>query len=271
MRRVQCFLLMVTLTLFVFGQSDKAQGAPTQVQPSQAQPAPAPAAPSSAPAQPAPGSSKIIIPAQTTIPLVLRNTINSRTAYVGQAIYCETIFPITAGNRIIIPVGTSVKGAVTQVVRPGHVKGRAQLGLRFDTMVLPNGTTLTLRASLSGFAGMGKEDFNREESKIKGESSRGEDAGRVAQTTVTGAEIGTIVGAVKGSPGKGLGIGALSGGVAGLVWMLASRGKDIVLPSGTNLELQLAVPLTLERDEVEPPSPYDRGPALPRREYGPGF
>src|SRR3989304_4601791 len=70
-----------------------------------------------------PVDSKFVVPAHTVIPLTLKNAINSRTAFVGQAIYCETIYPITVGNRIVIPVGTYVKGAVTQVVRPGRIKG----------------------------------------------------------------------------------------------------------------------------------------------------
>jgi hypothetical protein len=48
--------------------------------------------------------------------------------------------------------------------------------------------------------------------------------------------------------------------------VLATRGKEILLPPGTSLELQLATPLTFERDELEPPSRYDEGPALPRRD-----
>jgi type IV secretion system protein VirB10 len=190
---------------------------------------------------------------------------------VGQAIYCETIFPVTVGNRIIIPVGSSVKGSVTQVVRPGHVKGRAQIGLRFDLIVLPNGTTRPLRAGLSGFSGTGKEDFNPKESKIKGQSSKGEDAGKIAQTTITGTEVGAIAGVANHSAGKGLGIGSAAGAAGGLIWVLASRGKEIVLPTGTNLELQLFQPLTFERDEVTPHSRDDEGPALPKRDYGPGI
>jgi type IV secretory pathway VirB10-like protein len=104
-------------------------------------------------------SSAIIVPVSTTMPLALKNTINSRTAFVGQAIYCETIYPIALGNRIVIPVGTYVKGAVTQVVRPGRVKGKSQVGIRFDTITLPNGTTRPLRATLSSYAGQGNETF----------------------------------------------------------------------------------------------------------------
>lgn len=253
MERVRIDLSVLGLALLAFSISGSAQTAPA-----------------AAPAQPAPAISTVVVPVETTIPLVLKNTINSRTAYVGQAIYCETIFPITVGNRIIIPIGSSVKGFVTQVVRPGRVKGRAQIGLRFELIILPNGTTRPLRASLSGYAGTGNEDFSRKESKIKGQSSKGEDAGKVAQTTITGAEVGTIAGAANRNPVKGLGIGSLAGAAGGLIWVLASRGKEIVLPSGTNLELELSQPLSFERDEVEPPSRYDPGPALPKREPGPG-
>jgi hypothetical protein len=212
----------------------------------------------------APTESTLLVPVDTTIPLRLINTINSRTARPGQAIYCETIFPITVGNRIVIPRGSSVKGSVTQVVRPGRVKGRGQIGIRFETLILPDGVTHFLRATLSGFGGTGQEGFKPDESKIEGASSKGEKAGKVAQTTVTGAEIGTIAGVAKGSAVKGLGIGSLAGAAGGLVWVFASRGKEIVLPSGTNFELQLSAPLTFSRDELGSPSPYDAGPALPK-------
>jgi hypothetical protein len=278
MKATALSLLVLALTLPVFAQSPGVPaGAPNQAPPTAQPQAEAPAQPAApvAPTAPptAPDNSKIVVPAETTIPLVLINTVNTRTAYVGQTIYCETVYPITVGNHLVIPVGSSVKGAVTQVVRPGRVKGRAQIGLRFEELVLPNGTTVPLRATLSGFGATGKEDFNSKEAKIKGQSSKGEDAGKVAQTTVTGAEIGVITGAVRGSPGTGLGVGSAAGAAGGLIWVLASRGKDVVLPHGTSLELQLTVPLTFNRDEIEPPSRYDRGPALPvparEHEYGP--
>jgi hypothetical protein len=216
--------------------------------------------------QPKPENEEITVPADTAIPLALTNTINSRTAYVGQGVYCETIYPITVGDRIVIPVGSYVKGAITQVVRPGRVKGKAQLGIRFDSLTLPNGTTRTLRATLSAYAGNSNQGFKRQEGKIEGESSKGKDAGDIATSGTQGA----IIGAVAGRSAKGAGIGAAAGGVGGLVLVLATRGKEIILPSGTNLELQLTVPLTFRRDEVPPPGRYSDGPALPRRDYGPG-
>ena len=224
-------------------------------------------APTAAPARADTAGSKLIVPKDTAVPLQLRNAINSRTAYIGQAIYCETIYPITVGNRIVIPVGSYVKGAVTQVVRPGRVKGKAQIGLRFDSLTLPNGTTHRLRATLSGFAGNGKEGFRRDESKVEGESSKGQDATVIASSAGEGAIIGAI-----SHGGKGAGIGGAAGGVGGLIWVLATRGKDIVLPSGTNLELELTVPLDFEREEImDTPQNSPEGPVIPRRDPGPSL
>jgi type IV secretion system protein VirB10 len=212
--------------------------------------------------------STITVPAETTIPLILESPINTKSAYVGQAIYCSSIFPITVGNRIIIPRGSSIRGTVTQVVRPGRGKARAQLGLRFDELVLPNGTTVHLRATLSGLGSTGDEGFKPTEAKIGGGSKGGEDE-KVAQTTISGAMIGTMVGRGEHATLEGLGIGSAAGAAAGVIWIFAKHNKDIVLPHGTGLELKLTQPITFSRGEGQPPSPYDAGPPLPRRGYGP--
>jgi len=264
-------LLMLALTQTTFAQTPGGPVAPP-AQPQPAAPvetvAPAPSAPSVPPDSPPPANARIEVAADTTIPMILMNTINTKSAYVGEAIYCESIYPITVGNRIIIPKGSSIRGTVTEVIRPGHVKGRAQLGLRFDELILPNGTTRHLRASLAGFGSPGDDKFKPKEGQIEGGGSKAKDAGTIAQTTIPGAEIGTIVGASKGAPLEGLGIGSAVGAAAGVAWILATRGKEIVLPHGTSLELLLSQPVDFERDELEPPSGYEAGPNAPRQEYG---
>jgi type IV secretion system protein VirB10 len=273
MKAITLFVLMLAIVTPGFAQTPAAPvGAAAQ--PQSAAPtettAPAPSAPAVPADSPvAVANSKIVVPTDTTIPMILMTTINTKSAHVGQFIYCESIYPITVGNHIIIPKGSSIRGTVTEVIRPGHVKGRAQLGLRFDELVLPNGTTRHLRATLAGFGSEGDEKFKPKEGQVEGGGSKGKDAETVARTTLPGAEIGTIVGAAKGAPLEGLGIGSAAGAATGLVWILATRGKDVVLPYGTSLELQLSQPVSFDREEVAAPSPYDAGPMMPRREYGP--
>lgn len=190
----------------------------------------------------------LTVPSDTRIPLTLVSAISSKTAYVGEAIYCRTVFPITVGDRTVIPVGSYVRGSVTQVVHAGHFRKKAKLGLRFDTLTLPDGTTRPLRATLSSFAGNGQQGFSRKEGKIHGPSSKGRNAGRIDRATITGAEIGTLAGISHGHTLRGLGIGSAAGGTAGVIWVLATRGKQIYLPRGTSLELQLAAPLTFAQE-----------------------
>ena len=273
MKAITLSLLMLALALPSFAQTPAGPVGPA-AQPQPAAPVETPSPAPGAPAAPAdsPGAganSKIVVATDTTIPMILENTINTKSAFVGQAIYCESIYPITVGNHVIIPKGSSIRGTVTQVVRPGRVKGRAQIGLRFDELILPNGTTRQLRATLAGFGSTGNDKFQPNEGKIEGGGSKAKDAGTVGRTTITGAELGTIVGAAKGAPLEGLGIGSAAGAATGIIWTLASRGKDLVLPHGTSLELQLSQPVNFDREEVEPPSRYDAGPMIPRREYGP--
>jgi Bacterial conjugation TrbI-like protein len=242
------------------------------------------ATPTDKPPQP---PANITVPADTHIPVSLENAINSKTAFPGQSIYCRTIFPITVDNHMVIPVGSYVKGEVTQVVKPGRIRGKARLGLRFDSLTLPNGVTENLRASLSSFGGSGKEGFNRKEGKIEGQSTKGADAGKVAEATITGAQIGTLAGISGGHTLRGLGIGSAAGAAAGAIWVLASRGKHIYLPPGTSLELQLGTPLTFTPEQLDfsgdpPPPPVverqqpDRGRKARRQRFrrfpiGPGI
>jgi hypothetical protein len=198
-----------------------------------------------------PSNGTITVPADTTIPLALRSAISSKTAYPGEAVYCRTVFPIAVNNRIVIPVGSYVKGEITQVVKPGRIKGKAKLGIRFDTLTLPNGVTEQLRAVLSSFAGNGTEGFDRKEGKVEGQSTKGRDVGRIARATVVGAELGSIAGISGGHTLRGLGIGSAAGGAAGAVWVMATRGKNIYLPPGTNLELELTAPLQFDENQLD--------------------
>ncbi len=215
---------------------------------------------------------KLTVPANTRIPLELRSTINTRTAQPGQSVYCTTVYPVVVENRIILPVGTYVKGKVTEVKRPGRVKGKAELAVTFDEITLPNGVTKSLRnASLSGYGGSGNEGFNSKEGKIQGEGTKGKDAETVAVSGAEGAGIGSIAGISSHHSGLGAGVGGAGGALGGLVYVLASRGKEVVLPAGTTLEVTLAIPLTYDEDDLASPASDSSGPDLGRRDPGPGL
>lgn len=190
-------------------------------------------------AAPAPGT--IEVPAGTKIPLVLKHAINTKSAQPGDSVYCQTNFPVVADNRILIPAGTYVQGSITSVKRAGRVKGRAEVLMHFDTLIYPNGYTVSIPGALDQVPGSDSSHVKDKEGTIQSDSSKGKDAGTIAGSGATGALIGAAA-----AGGKGAGIGAAVGGLTGLAITMLTRGNDVRLEQGTTVEMVLQRPLLLQ-------------------------
>jgi len=188
------------------------------------------------------GSRQITIPAGTKILLHLRSPINTKSARVGDDVYCETAFPVTQDNMMVIPPRTYVKGRIMRVQRPGRVKGRAELQVHFNTLIFPDGYTVQLPGALENAPGAENAAMADQEGTVKASGQKGKDAGTVAKTSGTGAAIGAVV----DRSVKGAAIGGGIGGAVGLATVLFSRGQDIRFETGTALEMILQRSLTLD-------------------------
>ena len=186
----------------------------------------------------------------THIPLSLINSVSTKHSSEGDRVYMETVFPILVDGAIVIPPGSYVAGTLTQVKRPGRVKGKGELFLRFDSLTLPNGVTRDFRARLSGVDGRGSETLERKEGKVQGDSNVGGDMRTVGEAAAGGASLGAIVGAASKSVGMGLGVGAGAGAAAGLMGVLLTRGPDAVLAKGSTIEMVLDRPIEFQRSEL---------------------
>jgi hypothetical protein len=200
--------------------------------------APKPAAPQTG------AGEKILIPAGTRVGVVLQNGISTRSAKPGDSVYLQTSFPITENNRIVIPVGSYLRGELLEAKRPGRIKGRGEFRLRLNTLILPNGYTVSLNAAPRSADSGGKETMDSE-GKVTGGGDKGKDVGTIAQTTAAGAGIGAIAGRA-----KGLGIGAGIGAAAGLAAVLLTRGPDAELPRGSTLDIVLEHDLSLDSSQI---------------------
>jgi hypothetical protein len=199
--------------------------------------------------QPAPqgagSGGKIIVPAGTRLAVVLENGISTNSAHVGDSLYFHTTFPITQNNRIVIPVGSYVRGELLESKRPGRIKGRGEFRMRIDTLIFPSGYTVDLLA-VPRSADSGGRETTDSEGKVTGPGGKGKDVGTVATTTVTGSGIGAIAGG-----GKGAGIGAGIGALAGLGAVLLTRGPDAQLPRGSALDIVLDRELLLDANAIQ--------------------
>ena len=206
--------------------------------------APPPATtPALAAPRPAASGQSVVVPVGTRIAVTLENGISTATAKPGDSVYFRSSFPITINNKVVVPVGTYLRGEIVDSKRPGRVKGKGQFRIRLDAMVFPNGYTVDMNAEPhSADGGKVKTD---PEGKMTGPGGGGKDATTVATTTATGAGIGAIAAGAKGA-----GIGAGIGGAAGLAAVLLSRGPEAQLPRGSSMDLVLERDLQMDAGQI---------------------
>jgi len=250
-----------------FGQSDQTQSAATPAAADTA--SPAASAPDADPQSPAataeptpaqtsaPARKTYIVPAGTKVLLQLRSAINTSSARAGDGVYLASTFPVVVGNRVMIPAGVYVQGVVDRVARAGRVKGKAQLDMHFTSIIFPNGTVVEVPGLVNSLPGADKQSVKDDgEGTIEQHADKGRNAGEVAKIAIpTGGTIGSIGGLGSGHPLAGglAGIGAGAAAV-GLV-SLFTRGADVNIQIGAQVEMVLQRPLVLEEENLSDAAP----------------
>src|ERR1017187_3464677 len=204
------------------------------------------------------------VPAGTKVLLQVRSAINTKSAKPGDGVYLASTFPVVVGNRVMIPAGVYVQGVVDRVTRAGRVHGKAQLDMHFSSIIFPNGSVVEIPGIVNSLPGARKQSVKDDgEGTIEQDSSKGRNAGKVAEIAIpTGGTVGSIGGLGSGHPLAG-GITGIAAGVAavGLV-SLFTRGADVNIDSGTQVEMVLQRPLILEDENLSAAGASETTPAL---------
>jgi hypothetical protein len=79
-----------------------------------------------------------VVPNGTTIALNLDTPVSSETSRVGESVQATLTAPVRVNGIDVLPAGSVVHGKVTVAKRAGNVKGRAQLAMHFDAVVVNN-------------------------------------------------------------------------------------------------------------------------------------
>ncbi|HLI03197.1 MAG TPA: hypothetical protein VKU93_02900 [Terracidiphilus sp.] len=238
----------------------QAPAQPTAAPPDAGPASAAPALPA-APAEPA--RHTYTVPAGTRILLQLRSGINTRSARPGDAVYLSSTFPVVVGSRVMIPEGVYVQGVVDRVARAGRVKGKAELDMHFTSIIFPNGSVVEIPGVVDNLPGASQQTVKKDgEGTIEQDGDKTRNTGEVAKVSVpVGAGVGSIAGLGNGHPLAGGLAGAGAGlATAGLV-SLFTRGADVNIPAGTQVEMELQRPLILEDKNVAPGAAAPLAPA----------
>jgi hypothetical protein len=169
------------------------------------------------------------IPGNTVLSLELLTPLSTDATQRGDRFQARVVEPAQYA-------GALVEGRVSEVKRPGKVKGVAELQLTFDQIRSQDNRTADLHAVLIEVVPMGGRDQGAEvdrEGGVKGRDTTKDDVSKVGAATGVGAIIGAIAGG-----GKGAAIGAVIGGAAGTGAVVSTRGKDVRLERGQQLRIR---------------------------------
>jgi type IV secretion system protein VirB10 len=178
------------------------------------------------------------LPQNQSFRLRMNQTLNSGTTRVGERFQTTVVTPVYASGVEVIPAGSIVEGRVTSV-SPARTRGReGQIGVQFDSVVVPDGTRHQLDGVLTELqdTNAGKVDA---ENEVSGKPADKRNIGYIGGGTVGGAIIGGVVGG-----GKGAGIGAAIGAGAGVAGVMLTKGNDVELRSGTEIGMVTMRPMT---------------------------
>jgi hypothetical protein len=183
------------------------------------------------------------VPQGTHLLLRMVNSIDTRTAAEGDQVYLETASPIALNGQIVVPRGSYVQGVITHAKRSGKVAGRAELGIRLETLTLPGGKSMQIAPRLSAVDSENTgQKVDKDEDLIKQAPDRGKDAARIAIWAGSGAAIGGIA----DRSWTGAGIGGAAGGAVGVATMLLTRGKEVQLRQGSTLDVVFDRPISIQ-------------------------
>jgi opacity protein-like surface antigen len=170
------------------------------------------------------------VPAGTVLEIRLQQPLSSYSTREGTKITGVLISPVNEEGRILLPIGTTIEGAVADIhkVGIGMVHETALIELRFDHLVLANGYTIPVQCRIT-------EVENARESVDK----EGRIHGIRSTSTLSHRTSGVMNSFAFGDP-----IAAIFA-TAGSAAVLRFSEPEISFPEGTEMLAELTAPLDL--------------------------
>jgi hypothetical protein len=180
----------------------------------------------------------------------MNQTISSKSARVGDTFTATVTEPVYSTNGVVvIPVGATVTGRVTQVTKAANEGKPGQIDASFVRLQLPNGTSRAINGSLTDV------DSGKTRSDNEGGVSGSKMGHRKTIFIGGGAAGGAILGAAIGG-GKGALIGGILGAAGGFAGDRFTKGPEAEVKSGTEFGVILNQGISLPRfAEANPVNP----------------
>jgi hypothetical protein len=167
---------------------------------------------------------RVTIPAGTVLRLRVDRGFGSDISRVEDPVSATLTRAVVIDGRTILPAGSTAAGYVSEAVRPGKVKGRGRVAVRF-TRIDPGPGVEPYRMQTRSWVAVAP-------------ATKKKDALTIGIPAAGGAVVGALVDGKKGAA-----IGSAVGGGAGTAVVLTTRGKDVRVGRGAVLSVRLMSPL----------------------------
>jgi hypothetical protein len=94
-----------------------------------------------------PPATTVVVPTGTLVPLNLVNPIKHKSSKPGDTVRATVAFPITVGDQIAIPAGTTVEGTIAAPAKGKKPANQPPVVVHFTKLIYANGYTVTLDAT----------------------------------------------------------------------------------------------------------------------------
>ncbi|HSA07486.1 MAG TPA: hypothetical protein P5556_09930 [Candidatus Gastranaerophilales bacterium] len=179
------------------------------------------------------------IPVGTVFQVIINSDVNTVRNRVGEIFTATLNQPISMDGNIIVPAGSEVIGQITYLEDAGRAGKNAKMEIKFTSIKPPYSSRIPI---------VGKVLTQDNTGILKGGSLKEQLVKSVKTEAVavgSGAIVGTGIGALAGSAGAGLAVGATGAGVVGLGWLAWQKGKEVKLPVGSKMMVMLEQPFNI--------------------------
>jgi len=216
----------------------------------------------------------------TRAKIILLGTVSAGKSRPGDKLQARIVEPVRMNDVLVLPEGTVLDGEVVKSTPPRRLSRGGSLYLKFNRLSVPGAGTTAIMATLTGI------EIN-EHSHTKVDPEGGLRADRPGKLWML-ANIGVTAGLAKvtddttqliieavvstATDASTAGSAKIAAACVSGVFMLTRRGRDVVIPQFTEMDVMFDRPVSLpgpEKAEQNPPSPEHH--AAPLGPYDAGF
>lgn len=176
--------------------------------------------------------SVVMIPDGTSFTAALLSDISSESIVNNDRISAELDQDWIYNGQLIAPAGSILNGRAVDTKSASFAMGNGQIGLLFDEVMTPDGTIIPLKTNKVYIVGNNSRALN------------------ITKRVAGGAAAGLLLSGISmlfgADPTKALIYGMSIGAGSGAISAISSRGEEIQLIEGSQLQIMLTEPLTVQ-------------------------